>query len=86
MQDLPLQNMTLHRFAQEQYYRTRELGWFDNQRVEQLDGLIIDCPSQTNTHAVAIALVHRALQDAFGESVVLGSHSGTPRFEWVMHT
>ena len=55
-----------HRWSREQYYRMLDLGWFQDQRVELIDGEVLDMPPQKNFHALAITLTEDALKSAFG--------------------
>ncbi len=55
-----------HRWTREQYYQMLDLGWFQDQRVELIDGEVIDMPAQKNFHALAITLTEDALKIAFG--------------------
>ena len=54
------------RWSREEYYRMADLGWFGEQRVELIEGEIIEMPPQNNMHSVAIEMVERALEAAFG--------------------
>lgn len=55
-----------HRWTREQYYQMLDLGWFQDQRVELIDGEVIDMPAQKNFHALAITLTEDVLKIAFG--------------------
>jgi len=55
-----------HRWTREQFYQMLELGWFQDQRVELIEGEIFDMPAQLNFHALAIKLSDTALSSAFG--------------------
>ena len=55
-----------HRWTREQFYQMLDLGWFQDQRVELIDGEVIDMPAQKNFHALAITLTEDALKSAFG--------------------
>jgi Uma2 family endonuclease len=55
-----------HRWTREQFYQMLDLGWFQDQRVELIDGEVIDMPAQKNFHALAITLTEDALKIAFG--------------------
>jgi len=44
-----------------------ELGWFQDQRVELVDGEIIEMSPQAHSHVVAIARVERELRSLFGD-------------------
>jgi Uma2 family endonuclease len=43
-----------------------DLGWFQDQRVELIDGEVIDMPSQKDYHGAAITLTMDVLRFAFG--------------------
>src|SRR5467141_1401358 len=49
------------RFNRTAYYKMADLGLFDGQRVELIDGEVIQMAPQMERHVVAIALVARAL-------------------------
>jgi Uma2 family endonuclease len=57
---------TARRWTRAEYYRLAELGLFRKERVELIEGEIIQMPPQKNFHAVAIGLAEQALQAAFG--------------------
>ncbi len=54
------------RWTQEQYYRLGELGFFQGQRVELIDGAIQVKSPQNGPHSMTIVLGHDALRIAFG--------------------
>jgi Uma2 family endonuclease len=54
------------RWTLEEYYRIAEMGLFRDQRVELVDGEILQMPPQKNFHVIGIDLVRQALQAAFG--------------------
>src|SRR5439155_3890171 len=54
------------RWTRDEYYRLAEIGFFRDQRVELVDGEIVQMPPQKNFHVIGIDLVHQALQKAFG--------------------
>jgi hypothetical protein len=37
-----------HRWTREQFYQMLDLGWCQDQRVELIDGEVLDMPSQKN--------------------------------------
>ena len=49
-----------------EYYRLAELGLFDGERVELIEGEVIQISAQKSLHAVSIGLSERALYKAFG--------------------
>lgn len=55
------------RFTRADYYRMIEAGVFDGQRLELIDGELVQMPGQKNAHAVAIGLAEQALREAFGK-------------------
>src|SRR6202790_1779088 len=57
----------LRRWNKDEYYQLLDLGMFDGQRVELIDGEIIQMPAQKNEHFIAITLTAEALEVAFGE-------------------
>jgi Uma2 family endonuclease len=54
------------RWTTKEYYRLYDLGFFDGQRVELIEGEIIVMPVMKNPHAIAITLAEDALRAAFG--------------------
>lgn len=57
------------RWTREEYYRMGEDGFFQDQRVELIDGEVVEMSPQMSRHAAVIGMVHRALQAAFGDGV-----------------
>ncbi len=55
------------RFTRDEYYKMAEMGLFDGQRVELIDGEVIQMAPQMERHVVAIAKVARALGRAIGD-------------------
>ncbi|MCL2641153.1 MAG: Uma2 family endonuclease [Phycisphaerales bacterium] len=60
-----VESPTPHRFTREEYYRLGELGMFEGQRVELIEGEIVDMAPQLTPHAMATSLALQALQKAF---------------------
>jgi Uma2 family endonuclease len=56
----------IRRWTREEYYRMGEAGFFEDQRVELIEGEIVQMAPQKDVHAVAIGLAARALAKAFG--------------------
>jgi Uma2 family endonuclease len=56
----------MKRWTTDEYYELADLGWFRDQRVELIDGEIIEMPPQKDLHAVAISLTAGALSKNFG--------------------
>lgn len=59
---------TTKRWTREEYYRLAEQGYFRGQRVELIEGEIVETPPQKNQHAVALGLGLRVLEAAFGSN------------------
>ena len=53
------------------YYQMADMGLFQDQRVELIEGEIIDMPPQLDKHYWTIMLVSRALERALGEGFVV---------------
>ena len=61
-----------HRWTREQYERVVRLGGFEpDQRLELIDGEIVDMAPQNEPHAVALCLLHDALRRAYGDGYVV---------------
>lgn len=61
-----------HRWTREQYERVGRLGGFaPDQRLELIDGEIVDRSPQSEPHAVALCLLHEALRRAYGDGYVV---------------
>jgi Uma2 family endonuclease len=54
------------KWTRAEYYRMGDLGWFRGQRVELIEGTIVQMPPQKNFHVIGINLVEEALRAAFG--------------------
>ncbi len=55
------------KFSKAEYYKMAEMGFFDGQRVELIDGEVILMSPQEAGHATAVELTVRELERAFGE-------------------
>jgi Uma2 family endonuclease len=55
-----------HRFTREEFWQMVELGWFEDQPAEFMDGEIIDMASQGPPHAYLILHITELLKAAFG--------------------
>jgi Uma2 family endonuclease len=53
-------------WTRDEYYQMADLGWFEGQRVELIDGEIVQMSPQKNRHTVAIELCRVALAAVFG--------------------
>src|SRR5438477_8242855 len=56
---------TDRRWTREEYYRLAEEGYFFGQRVELIEGRIIEMPAQGLSHTVGVELFDRYVGSAF---------------------
>jgi Uma2 family endonuclease len=63
---MPLTEPRTVRWTKEEYHRLAEMGWFDDRRVELLDGEIFEMPVPKMPHVVALDVTTSALRAAFG--------------------
>src|SRR4051812_37857646 len=54
------------RMTREEYIRLSDEGYFQDRRVELIDGEIVEMAPQKNLHAQGVSLVVNALLQAFG--------------------
>jgi Uma2 family endonuclease len=59
-----------HRFTREEYYQMADAGVFQDQRVELIEGEIIDMSPQKDFHAGVMLLVLVAFQKALPELII----------------
>jgi len=57
-----------HRFTREEYYQMADMGLFEGQRVELIEGEIVDMAPQKNPHVLGVSRASRALTKAFGDA------------------
>jgi Uma2 family endonuclease len=60
------QEPKVRRWSKEEFYRLLDDGYFLEQRVELIEGDIVEMSPQKNWHALGIALAEEALRHAFG--------------------
>jgi Uma2 family endonuclease len=53
-------------WSRDEYHKMAELGWFEGQRVELVEGEVVQMSPQKNAHYVAIELATEALKAVFG--------------------
>jgi len=66
-----LREPILRRWTKREYYQAGDLGWFDDQRVELIDGEVVTMAPQRDEHAHAVTLANYAIGKAFGGSYVV---------------
>lgn len=59
------------RWTREEYYRLAQDGWFRGQRVQLIQGEIIQMPPQGHEHAVSIMRITRWLHQVCGNSLLV---------------
>ncbi|MFN4180741.1 MAG: Uma2 family endonuclease, partial [Armatimonadota bacterium] len=64
---LTISTVQRRKFSKAEYYKMAEMGFFDGQRVELIDGEVILMSPQEAGHATAVELTVRELERAFGE-------------------
>jgi Uma2 family endonuclease len=65
-QPMPLTEPRTVRWTKDEYHQLAEMGWFDNRRVELLDGEIFEMPFPKIPHVVSLDVTADALPSAFG--------------------
>lgn len=63
---MPALRPQTRKWTRAEYYRMADLGWFDNQRVELIEGTVVKMPPQKNFHGISIGLAEVAAEAAFG--------------------
>lgn len=79
-----LQDARTFQWTKAQYYNMGDMGWFDNARVELVDGEIIQMSPVSAPHWTAVVLANEALRKVFAAGylvVVQNSFDGGPRSE-----
>jgi Uma2 family endonuclease len=69
----PLAEPKARRWTVEEYYRLGDEGWFQNERVELIDGEIIKMPPQKDVHAGTVSFLHRLMIKVFGDGYAIRS-------------
>ena len=59
------------KFSKDEYYRMAEMGFFNGQRVELIDGEVILTSPQEASHATAVGLVADTLQSVFSDGFIV---------------
>ncbi len=60
-----------HLWTKKQYHKMAKMGWFEGQRVELIEGEIIEMTAMNTPHWTAILLADEALRRAFGEGYLI---------------
>ncbi len=60
---------TIRRWTRDEYYRMGEAGFFDGQRVELIDGEIVQMAPQKDLHTIAMGLATTAAYASFPQPV-----------------
>lgn len=67
---MTLAEPTIRKWTKAEYHEAAGLGWFDRQRVELIDGEVVEMPPQKDEHAMGVRLCEDAVRRAFGEGFV----------------
>src|SRR5438309_211993 len=54
-------------WTKSEYRQATELGWFEGERVELIDGEVISMAAQKDEHAMSVTLTAEAAREAFGK-------------------
>jgi Uma2 family endonuclease len=63
---MPVSKPEDRRWSRAEYYKMAELGLFHGQRVELIEGRIVEMPALTPPHSTATKKTERSLEAAFG--------------------
>ncbi len=63
--DVPLVEPVTKKWTREEYYKLAELGWFQDQRAELIDGEIVVVSPQSFPHARALHATFQILNETF---------------------
>ncbi len=58
----------VHRWTRDEYRKMAEQGFFEQRRVELVEGQVIEMAAMKSLHAVAVDLAHATLASLFGPS------------------
>jgi Uma2 family endonuclease len=61
----------VRRWTKSEYYQAADLGWFEGQRVELIDGEVVKMAPQKNDHAHGVTLADYAAKRIFGSQYVV---------------
>lgn len=67
---MTLAEPTIRKWTKPEYHEAARLGWFDGQRVELIQGEVVEMPPQKDEHAMAVRLCEDAVRRAFGDGHV----------------
>jgi Uma2 family endonuclease len=60
-----------YRWTREEYYRMGEIGFFEDKRVELIEGEVIDMSPIYSPHATSVTLAGEVLREIFGKGWVV---------------
>lgn len=72
---LPQSKPRARRWTRDEYYQMADLGWFQDQRVELIEGRIVQMPPQTELHYATIHRSSGVLSRVFGKGHVVRSQA-----------
>lgn len=68
---MTLAEPTIRKWTKPEYHEAARLGWFDGQRVELIQGEVVEMPPQKDEHAMTVTLCDYAVRTVFGEGFVV---------------
>src|SRR5262245_4738824 len=68
---MKLMEPAVRKWTKEEYHEAAELGWFSGQRVELIDGEVVEMAAQKDEHAMSLRLADHAARKAFTGDYVL---------------
>ncbi len=66
-EDIILEEPTKKKWTKDEYYRLAELGFFDGQRVELIEGEIIEMAAMKSPHITSVMILGEILREVFGK-------------------
>jgi Uma2 family endonuclease len=64
---MKLSEPAVRKWTKREYHEAADLGWFDGQRVELIDGEVIKMAAQKDEHAMSLTLTEEAARQMFGK-------------------
>ena len=64
-----------YRWSREEFHQMADLGWFQEKRVELIDGEIIEMPVAKGPHVMSLHLTNKALERVFAAGYFVRSQS-----------
>ena len=75
-------NPRVKRWNRDEYYRLYEAGWFQGQRVQLINGEILEMSPQSFEHYWSIDAISQLLRNLFGKEYWVRSQAPFPHDKW----